>query len=276
MMRVQNKHKYVGGLLMLCVGACVCLFLISPVGERWWSGEGVAVAVAVAKRSLPATTVVTVDDFVKHTVSRAELSKRQVSNPGRVVGRVLAVPVVEGQILNESHFLPDRTGVQLAAALPDGMRAFTISLSGSTIPDRFLLYPGCVVDVLSSSKLEIPDAREESVCTTILQGIQVLAVHSRSLVLNPQAEEDDEATPTYVTDALKVTLLVDRRQAEILQSAIDNGNISLAIRNPLDKSLRWPRWSDPNKERLVPDLPTSFDFKLRDHFQKYVTTEFDM
>lgn len=227
-------------LVVLGVVAAACASLL--VGAmRAGSDESPenpqGVEVSVARRSLQAMTVVTLDDLVKKTVSKNELPKGQVAGPTRVIGRVLSVPVVEGQILTDSCFVSEGTGAQLAAALPEGMRAYTVNLNSRAVPDSLLLYPGCVVDVIFSAKLSSQDIRGQALSATILRGIQVLAVAGESVVSNPEAEEGNEAKARNRNGGLQVTLLVDSKQAEALQLAVDNGNISLAVRNPLDKSL---------------------------------------
>jgi Flp pilus assembly protein CpaB len=170
-------------------------------------------------------TVVTLEHFTKQAVPRNELPQgQQLTNPIRVVGRILAIPVVEGQVLTESCFVADGSGAQLAAALPEGMRAFTVNLNSRAIPDQFLLYPGCVVDVLVSFRLSSSPRSEGQ------------AVSGESVVSTPEEEQANQRTrSTNTSRGLQVTLLVDSKQAEALQLAVDNGSsISLAIRNPLD------------------------------------------
>jgi len=227
-------------LLILGIIAAACAALLVGAmggGSSAAAKNSAGVEVVVAKKSLPAMTVVTVDDFVKQSVSKNELPQGQIFSPARVIGRVLSVPVVEGQVLTESCFVTDGTGAQLAAALPEGMRAFTVNLNSRAVPDVLLLYPGCVVDVLFSAKLS-SDRRGQALSATILRGIQVLAVQGDSVVSAPEGEDAAVAAKNQNTGrGLQVTLLVDPKQAEALQLAVDNGNISLAIRNPLDKGL---------------------------------------
>jgi pilus assembly protein CpaB len=230
-------------LLIFGVVAAACAALLVSVmgtGSRA-AGKGTqGIEVVVAKKSLPAMTVVTTDDFVKQMVSRNDLpqGQGQIANPTRVVGRVLSMPVIEGQVLTESCFVADGTGAQLAAALPEGMRAFTLSLSTRSAPDRLLLYPGCVVDVLFGARLSGRGAPGQALSTTMLQGIQVLAVQGDSVVSNPEAEGGKGAQARRANGgALQVTLLVDQKQAEALQLITDNGNVTLIIRNPLDKTV---------------------------------------
>lgn len=221
----------------IIAAACAAL-LVSTMGANSSAAakNSQGFEVVVARKSLPAMSVITVDDFVKQKVSKNELPQsQQISSPTRVVGRVLSVPVVEGQVLTESCFIADGTGAQVVAAIPEGMRAVTLNLNSKSVPDALFLYPGSIVDVLFSFKLTSKSVGEAG-SLTILSGIQVLAVNGESVVSNPE-QEDAAAKTRRASSNLQVTLLVDQKQAEALQVLADNGNISLTIRNPLDKSV---------------------------------------
>lgn len=228
-------------LILGAVAAACAALLVGAMGagsSASTTKTSPGVEVVVAAKSLPAMTIVRREDFTKQAVSRNELpTGQQLVSPIRVVGRILSRPVVEGQVLTESCFVPEGSGAQLAAELPDGMRAFTVNLSSRALPDKFLLYPGCVVDVLVSFKLSSRSQTEgQAISTTMLRGIQVLAVSGESVVSNTEEEQNNQRTRSS-SRGLQVTLLVDSKQAEALQLAADNGSsISLAIRNPLDKT----------------------------------------
>lgn len=225
-------------LLGLVAAACSAL-LMGALRADSASGENTApgIEVVMAKTSLPAMMVLTRDNIITETVSADELPEGRLSSPARIVGRILAVPVVEGQILTESFFVTEGSGAQLAAAIPHGMRAFTINLSRGAIPDQLLLYPGCVVDVLVAWRLQQRSSEAQALSHTMLREIQVLAVAGDSVISNPAEEEANaSARPRRANTATTVTLLVSPRQAEALQLAVDNGSsISLSIRNPLDQ-----------------------------------------
>jgi len=189
--------------------------------------------VLLAKTSLPAMSVITSDHVVKEVVSKNKLPEGYVSSPVQAIGRILAVPVVEGQVLTQSCFVTAGTGAQLAAALPYGMRAVSVTLTQSAVTGG-LLYPGCVVDVLASFRLSSTDrSKGQAISTTLLHGIQVLAVEDTSIV---SKKDDKEKTAGSSRGGhLSVTLMVDPRQAEALQLAMGHGSISLAMRNPLDR-----------------------------------------
>lgn len=225
-------------LVVLGVVAAACAAMLvgalgtgSPATAKVPSG----IEVAVVKKSTAQMTLITVDHFVKQTVSKSDLPPgQQVVSPALVVGRLLGVPVVEGQVLTESCFVPEGTAQRLIAGLPDGFRLYTIPVPSRGLPDRFLLNPGCVVDVLVSFKLSTR-SEAEALSTPLLQGMEVVAVSGESVLSDP--EETKDAKTRRSGGEVQVTLLVSTKQAEYLQLAVDNASsITLLIRNPLDKT----------------------------------------
>ena len=104
-----------------------------------------------------------------------------------------------------------------------------------------LLYPGSVVDVVASFRLpSVPGTPSgQVVSATLLQGVRVLAVGTRSIVSerNESAEMVSEQHKIDRRRARLVTLMVNPEQAEALQLATEHGEISLALRNPLDEEV---------------------------------------
>jgi Flp pilus assembly protein CpaB len=99
-----------------------------------------------------------------------------------------------------------------------------------------LLYPGCLVDVIATFRLRYQDERGQAISTTLLHGVQVLAVQDASIVPKSEAEKlAPRSTSSGSESQLTVTIMVDTRQAEALQLAMDYGRITLAMRNPLDQ-----------------------------------------
>jgi Flp pilus assembly protein CpaB len=95
-----------------------------------------------------------------------------------------------------------------------------------------------VVDVLVSYKtlgLDPRHAETELRATTLLQGVQVLAIGSQSIADDHyQDKEAGALAQRGQMNFRQVTLLVDPKQAEILQLAMQAGSVSLSMRNPLD------------------------------------------
>ena len=243
MMRVQSQQTATGILLMLCFAACACLFLVRPANELRESADNKqteTIEVAMAKVSLPAMTVVILRHINTEMVSRDELPEGKLVSPAQIIGRVLSKKVVEGQILTESCFVTEGAGALLAAAIPPGMRAVTVSVSSKSMPDSIdsiLLYPGCIVDVLVAYRLSSRSSEGQVGSATMLRAIHVIAVAGESVVSNPDVEEESGTKKRNTSRGSLVTLLVDTKQAEALHLAVENGSISLSLRNPLDRKI---------------------------------------
>ena len=194
------------------------------------------VSIILAKTSLPAMSVISAGHITMREVPKKDLPEGYMSNPVQVVGRILATSVVDEQILTESCFVTEGSAAQLAAAIPHGMRAISVMLSSHAITGG-LLYPGSIVDILASFRLSSRDrSKGQAISTTLLQGIQVLAVENATVVSTKEEKETSAANANYSSNKqLMITLMVNSKQAEALQLAMEYGSISIAMRNPLDR-----------------------------------------
>jgi pilus assembly protein CpaB len=199
------------------------------------SGKG-EVSAVVATKSLPAMSWLTSENITVKKVPRKGLSPDYLSNPISVYGKVLIVPVVENQVINRNFLISEGSGAQLASKLQPGMRAVSVPVSKHSVMGG-LLYPGCLVDVIATFRLGYEETKGQAISTTLLHGVQVLAVQSESIVSKSDEEEKKPKTTaiTRTESLLTVTLMVDNRQAEALQLAMNQGKITLAMRNPLDQ-----------------------------------------
>ena len=206
-------------------------------------------------------------------ITQNERPKDSLVSPTPVIGKVLRIPVLKGQVLTKEHFATSGTGVHLAATLPEGYRAVTIALDQSGSLEG-LLYPGGVVDVMATFRLTEGAVRGESLSTTLLERIPVLAIEDRTVV---GAEAETGKSTSARSGRRLVTLRVTPQQAAQLQLASEHGSISLAMRNPLDRavpeqirvllstlSYDEPHWiHDPPEPvdtvQLVPPTPTTPD-----------------
>ncbi len=194
-------------------------------------GKGDVTAV-VAKMTLPSMSWITSQHIEVKEVPRKGLAVDYFSDPVQVIGKVLAVPITKGQVLTRSNLITEGSGAQLATALPQGMRAVSIPISKHSVMGG-LLYPGCLVDVIATFRLRrTREAKGEALSTTLLRGIQVLAVQNETIFTKA---DQQKAKVRQSSRDLTVTLMVDSRQAEALQLAMNNGKVTLAMRNPLDR-----------------------------------------
>lgn len=220
-------------VLGLIAAACAAVLMGTiKIGSSASGKQPEAVEVAICKESLPSGTIITNELIVKEMVSRNEVPQGPLPNTLQIIGRVLAVPVVEGQVLTESCFVKKGEGEELASQIPHGFRAVTVTVTSKIMPDRILLYPGCVVDVLVCYSLRNRGDGGEAVSQTMLVGIRVLAISGDTVV---SQNEEDGGAKKQTSKATRVTLLVTPKQVQALFLAADNGSLSMTLRNPLDK-----------------------------------------
>lgn len=226
-------------IVLLILGALAALFASILMGVLLGGGgdDADSVEVVMAAKTLPAMSVISSRHIVTGKALTTELPEGYLTNPIQAIGKVLSVRVVEGQVLTKYCFVTEGSGAQLASALPYGMRAVSIPISTHSLMGG-LLYPGCIVDVLASFTLRSSrESKGQAVSTTLLHGVQVLAVEASTIVSKPDEGKADSLKQRSVRSGsvLTVTLMVDTRQAEALQLAMENGRVSLAMRNPQDK-----------------------------------------
>jgi len=223
------------GLVVLGLVAAVCASVLVGGARMKTTLGGTTpqknpeIAILVADKDLEATQIIDADAIRVKTVRLDDAPKDYLKDPILAVGRVLIVPLLQEQAVTERCFAKDGSGLQLAAALPEGKRAMGIQLADDS-GLAGVLYPGCLVDVLVAFAGRSAD---ETRAKTLFQGVQVLSIEEKSIV-NPEGSKSSR--PTGANRKRVVTLLLDRTQAEQLQAVLKNGTIALTLRNPLDKT----------------------------------------
>jgi len=225
------------GLFALGTVAAICAAVLVASMQSDSGSETAAaprdVTVVVAARDVPAMTVLDEAAIVTRTVRSGLAPAGAFSDPVQIIGKVLTSPVQAGQAFTGDAFAADGSPMRLAAALPAGRRAVTI-LMRDALGGENLLYPGCLVDVLATLRMASGAGSDQPVTITLLQGVSVLAVGSKTIV-SPGAT--DNAAPVEEkrsSDRPAITLLVDSRQAEMLKLAMEEGSVSVVLRNPHD------------------------------------------
>lgn len=139
--------------------------------------------------------------------------------------RVVKVGVLRGEAVLEGKLAPVGTRGGLAAVIAPGKRAMTVRVNDVVGVAGFAL-PGNHVDVVVNAQQEqggkSDDARQIS--KTVLENVLVLAV--------AQEADRDETKPKVVS---AVTLELSPEEAEKLDLARSVGNLSLVLRNQIDK-----------------------------------------
>jgi Flp pilus assembly protein CpaB len=226
-------------LCLLGIAAAACAaFLISGLAPVTGSLSSIAskveenttVAVLYATRGIPAMTVVDGGMVVSKSVPRAQAPAGYVVSATDVVGKVASRSLAEGQAFTQDCFGEMNGPRVFAGVIPHGKRVVGISVSDYAGLEG-LIYPGSTVDVMVSFK---PDglSQHETVTTTLIEKVQVLAFEHQTVVSPGRIIGDADASRSG--SSRHVTLLVDTKQSKALQLAMEQGTLSLALRNPMD------------------------------------------
>jgi pilus assembly protein CpaB len=216
--------------LGLAAAICAAVLVVSFQGGAD-APTSQLVPVLVASSDLDAFSVIESDSVTTREVPLAAAPLGSFTDPVQAVGRMLAVSVRSGAPLTADSLLADNSAAHIAASLQPGYRAVNVQLNDPMAMEN-LLGAGSVVDVLTSIQME-HDGRTDPVSVTLLQGVRVLAVGGRSSAQSTQAETQAE-DPATMRQRPTVTLLVDANQAEKLKLAMQEGSVTLALRNPKD------------------------------------------
>ena len=183
----------------------------------------------VARRDLPVGHLLGEDDVRLVDWPTDAMPEGYSRTVAEVVGRGLVTNVRTNEPLLEAKLAGRGTGGGLPIVVPDGMRAFTVSVD-EVVGVAGFIDQGTRVDVLVNM---IPpnDSRGEPVTRIFLQNVEVLA-RGQSI------QRSERGEPLVVP---VVTLSVTPEQAEQLAAATMNARIQLALRNMTDvKEVRTP------------------------------------
>lgn len=180
----------------------------------------VVVAVAAIPRGASITTeLVKIRDYPKKMVPSGTLAKVE-----DVLDRAVFTPLVKDEPVLDGKLAPKGAGRGMTSLVPKGMRAFTIHTPSVASGVAGFILPGNKVDVLLT--MEVREGRGDSVTTTLLQNLEILAVDQRI-----DAPADNRVDPNLLRS---VTLLVTPDQAAKLGLAQNKGSLHLSLRNLTD------------------------------------------
>ena len=137
-----------------------------------------------------------------------------------VVNRGLLNSVAENEPITETKLAPLEAGAGLSPSIPAGMRAMSVKVNEVVGVAGFVV-PGTRVDLLVTLR-----RGEDSMTRTVVSNVQVLTAGTR---YDQEKAKDGEPIPSTV-----VTLMVSPQDAEKITLAQSEGQIMLALRNPLD------------------------------------------
>jgi pilus assembly protein CpaB len=137
-----------------------------------------------------------------------------------VIGRGATAQIVANEPIIDRKLAPKEAGGGLPPTIPAGMRAMSVKVN-DVIGVAGFTVPGTRVDVVVTIK-----DRDNSISRAVLSNIQVLAAGTKY--------DQDQAKNGQPIKTAVVTLLVTPPDAEKLALAQTEGQIVLALRNPMD------------------------------------------
>lgn len=178
----------------------------------------------VAKRDLPLGTLITKEDVKLVPWPSSDPLPGGFDKIEQVVDRGLVVSVMENEPIAESKLAPADAGAGLPPTIPAGMRAISVKVN-EVIGVAGFTVPGTHVDVLAMVR-----NNSESMSRIVVSNVLVLTAGTKY----DQDEARKEGKPMNST---VVTLAVMPADAERIALAATDGQIILALRNPLDQEI---------------------------------------
>jgi pilus assembly protein CpaB len=174
----------------------------------------------VAAQPIPAGTMVTRAHIkVVPWPANARLAE-SISNPADVLDRGAIVAIALNEPITPSKLAAAGAGAGLPPTIPPGMRAISVRVNEVVGVAGFVV-PGTHVDVFVTLKRQT-----DSETRIVVSNVQVLTAGTR---YDQEKAKTGEAMPSSV-----VTLLLTPEDAERTVLASSEGQVMLALRNPLD------------------------------------------
>ena len=235
----KKKLVLLLGALIVAVGtafAARTMFAGNPAPEAV-AAEPVGPSVLVAKRGLPAGTIVTADALVyqqwpEELVQDAYFIEGE-SDMEQLIGTVVRHPITAGEPVTQGSLVSPGDRGFLAAALGPGMRAVTVPVSARTGVAGFI-FPGDRVDLVLTQTVK-GEGRDLKAAETVLRNLRVLATDQST------EQTTDEDGKTIVRAFRTVTLEVTPKIAEKISVAQTVGTLSLVLRSLADNQAELER-----------------------------------
>ena len=203
----RGKMVIAAGIVLAIVAGAGAFFAISQAQQHAGQGELQRVPVVVAARDIPARKPIETGDIALREVPLDASNERGIfSNPDLVVGRILAVTVLEGQLVTSNLLASEASGGQFSIVDPTSSYAPELQpwrAVSLVIPDERavggMIAPNQAVDVIVTTLVNVPqDVVEQGRYYTdkstkiIYQDMVILAKSSSTYIVRasiPTAEE---------------------------------------------------------------------------------------
>jgi Flp pilus assembly protein CpaB len=160
----RGKFIVLLGVVLAVAAGGAAFFLINQAQQQAGQGSLQKVAVVVATRTIPARKPIEAGDVTVREVPLDPTNAQGiVSTPDRVIGRILAVTVLQDQMVTTNLLASEATGGQFSILEPGetiGPDSEAWRAVSMTVPDDRavggLILPGMTVDVFVSATVNVP------------------------------------------------------------------------------------------------------------------------
>lgn len=208
---------------LIMIGVSVMVGLGAVFAAAQWVGKKSSMATArvvVAAKDLEVGTRLTASALQVVDWPASSTVKGSFSDIKALDTRVVNTNLLQGEPLAENKLAPVGSKGGLSSVIAEGKRAITVKVNEVVGVAGFAL-PGNYVDIMVNAQ----DEKSKVISKIVLEQILVLAVAQEQVV------RDD--TRAKIVNA--VTLEVTPEQAEKLDLARSVGNLSLVLRNQVDR-----------------------------------------
>ena len=160
----RGKFIVVLGIVLALAAGGAAFFLINQAQQQAGQSGLQKVAVVVAARTIPARKPIEADDVVVREIPIDPTNAQGiVSTPDKVIGRVLAVTVLQDQMVTTNLLASEASGGQFTILEPDetvgpdseAWRAVSMTVTDDRAVGGLIL-PGMTVDVFVSATINVP------------------------------------------------------------------------------------------------------------------------
>ena len=189
------------------------------------------VAIWAAARDMAAGTLLRKGDLKTVHLQEKDAPKTAILDERLALDRPLLFPVSANEPITTSKVAGAKGIEGLPATIEVGMRAIAVPITDAS-GVAGLIQPRARVDVLFTR----PGPMAEAVTTTILEDVVVLAIGRTTEATSSATTAGAVGQAAARPSAQSATLLVTPEQTRKIELAKNLGKISLALRNPLDRT----------------------------------------
>jgi pilus assembly protein CpaB len=223
--------------------------IIAVIGASFWLRNYEAdkvTKIVIASKNIASGDVLSRDNVILSERPAANLPSASLLEISPLMGRVAKTDMLDGDVIHETSLVPMVIDGSLAAAISPGKRAISLRVTEEGSVAGFIL-PGNYIDIIANSK----DSIGKPISKFLLENVLVLAT----------AQERNKANKAEPKVVGVITLELTPEQAEKLDLAHVTSNLTLVLRNQMDKALA-PEVT-PNPIEVIPLAPNVYPRAVR-------------